>query len=90
MEYFLAVDIFSIFKKVVYGYAGEQVKLISDEGGVCLVENMEGNRYPVLKTELRTENDMPLPAAAEPIPPSENKPNPKPITKKPEQQTSLF
>lgn len=42
---------------------GDEVKVIADHGHVCIVENEEGNRFPVLTEKLTTEKIIPKQAA---------------------------
>lgn len=37
----------------VYGKKGEQVQLISDRGGVLIVEDKKGERFPVKKEDVK-------------------------------------
>ena len=50
--------------KNIYGNAGDPVKMIKDNGIVYLVEDENGNRFSVLKTEV-TEDENVLIIAAE-------------------------
>ena len=43
------------FKKIPYGKEGEKVKLIATYGNILIVENKEGNRYPVKKEKVKYE-----------------------------------
>lgn len=48
MEYHLSSDITSQFnRKEIYGYKGEKVTLISDRGNIWIMENKNGQRFPV-------------------------------------------
>lgn len=38
----------------VYGKKGEQVQLISDRGGVLIVEDKKGERFPVKKEDVKS------------------------------------
>lgn len=95
MQYFLTVDIISAFNRKVYGHAGDPVKAISDHGDVVMVEDSEGYKFSVLKTELRDEKGSVL--ATAPVPeliPSPTKattiPTLKETKKKNDGQASLF
>lgn len=55
MQYFLTVDIISGFHRKVYGRAGDPVTVIADHGNVVMVQDPEGYKFSVLKTELRDE-----------------------------------
>jgi len=95
MQYFLSIDIISAFKKTAYGHAGDPVKIVADHGEVVMVEDSEGFKFSVLRTELRTDNDTELPSlpAPELIPrPLENKsiPTLKETKTKNKGQASLF
>lgn len=53
MQYLLSDDIISTFHKLKpYGKKGEKVKEVSDHGNVLIVENLKGERFPVLKSKL--------------------------------------
>lgn len=49
--------------KRIYGHMGDEVKVIVDHGHVCIVEDEDGNRFPVLTEFLTTEKIIPKPAA---------------------------
>lgn len=39
-------------KRLVYGRKGEQVKIIAEHNNTLIVENLQGNRFPVGRIEL--------------------------------------
>jgi hypothetical protein len=89
MQYFLSQDVYSAFKKTLYGRAGDQVTVLSERGEIAIVEGHGKNRYPVLKSELRSESVPPK----TPIPlPLEDKliPTLKETKKMSKGQSSLF
>lgn len=49
----LLIDVTSGNRKL-YGKAGETVKVISDKGSVIIAEDAKGNRFPVSKEKLKT------------------------------------
>jgi hypothetical protein len=67
----LAVDITSVFKRKVYGKAGDKVKVISRNVNTMIVENEKGSRFAVLYDEITDElNPIPImtiPSAQIPI-----------------------
>lgn len=95
MQYFLTVDIISAFHRKAYGHAGDPVKVIADHGNVVMVEDSEGYKFSVLKTEIRDEKDSvpdvtPGPELI-PLPPeSKSIPTLKETKKKSKGQASLF
>ncbi len=50
----LLCDILSSCTGKVYGHTGDEVTIIDQEGPVCIVEDKEGKRFPVLKHKLVT------------------------------------
>lgn len=48
----LIEDVFS-YKKTKYASKGDEVKIISEHGEVLIVENKNGNRFPVKKIEIK-------------------------------------
>lgn len=46
-----------------YATQGQMVKLIAEHGNVCVVENNEGFRFPILTALITTEKIIPKPAA---------------------------
>jgi hypothetical protein len=58
MQYYLAEDIYSTFKKGhIYGIKGEIVTQIADAVACVIVENIKGDRYSVNKSKLILKND---------------------------------
>ncbi len=51
----LKCDVYSLVGKgKIYGYSGDEVKIISDKGNVLVVEDSKGNRFPVSIDEVTT------------------------------------
>lgn len=46
-KYILAEDAVSYVKGVIYGKKGEKVTLVKDCGRALIVENENGNRFPI-------------------------------------------
>jgi len=51
----LKEDVVGMYSKIEYGKAGDEVKVVSEHGDMVIVENTEGNRYPMLKIYLTEE-----------------------------------
>ncbi|MBK7883042.1 MAG: hypothetical protein IPJ81_03920 [Chitinophagaceae bacterium] len=90
----LKEDVRSLFKpEVLYGKQGEEVKIISEKGTVCIVENINGDRFPVNVSAL-TEDPIKEKPEAVPDTTAVKKPiiNRVPVSKKaaPINQKSLF
>lgn len=47
IEYILAEDATSPYRKTIYAKKGETVKLIKDHGRAMIVEDERGNRFPI-------------------------------------------
>lgn len=92
MQYFLTVDIISGFHRKVYGRAGDPVTVIADHGNVVMVQDPEGYKFSVLKTELRDEiGSTPGPELIPlPQPKATTIPTLKETKKKSKGQASLF
>lgn len=87
----LSEDVFSVYRKgLLYGSMNEKVKLISDQGNVCIVEKENGDRFPVKKDLLSSVVQDPPPV--KPSAPIEtiSKPIPKKKKSSGENQKDLF
>ncbi|MBK7885512.1 MAG: hypothetical protein IPJ81_18235 [Chitinophagaceae bacterium] len=80
-------------QEVLYGKQGEEIKVISKQGAMCIVENTKGERFPVNISAL-TEDPIELKPEAVPDTTAVKKPiiNRVPVSKKaaPINQKSLF
>jgi hypothetical protein len=72
----LKTDIKSAFHGVVYGSAGQEVKLIAQHGHVLIVQDEKGKRFPVCECDV-TEEAI------------EIKPDPEPMETKPFRKQQL-